>query len=283
MRKIIIVVAPVSLNPCEGINNPLSPEEIAEDITSCNKAGASVVHLHVRDLKGKTTTDLTTFSKTIDLIREKSDIVINGSTGGFLKTSSCEDRAIPLQDNRLELASLNMGSTNLGEEVFINTFECIRYWAKTMYEKKIHPEMEIFEAGMINNAKVLIKEGYLKPPFSFAFCPGFLGGLPAEPDIIYFLKNMLPHESIWGVNHIGSKDFSFILTCIGMGASFVRVGFEDGFFYKSGHVAKTNSVLVERFVKIVKEIGYDIATPNEAREIIGIQHKYYYSHLYRNL
>ena len=283
MRKIIIVVAPVSSKPSKDINNPISPEEIAKDVTLCYKAGASVVHLHVRDINGNPTNDLTTFSNTIDLITKESDIIINGSTGGFLTANTCEERAIPLQDNRLELASLNMGSINLGEEVFINSFECIRYWAKMMQEKKIHPEMEIFEAGMINNAKILIKEGYLKPPYSFAFVPGFLGGLPAEPDVIFFLKSMLPPESCWGINHVNSQDFSFILTCLGMGASFVRVGFEDGFFYKPGYVAKTNSELVDRFVNLIKEVGYEIANSNEAREILGIQAKYYYSHLYRNL
>ena len=143
--------------------------------------------------------------------------------------------------------------------------------------------MEIFDVGMINNAKILIKESCLKPPYSFAFCPGFFGGLPAEPDVMLFLKNILPAESIWGVNHINSQDLSFILTCLGMGASLIRVGFEDGIFYKPGHAAKTNSELVERLVKIVKEIGYEIANPTEAREIIGIHPKYYYSELYKNL
>ena len=110
MRKIIIVVAPVSPNPFEGINILLNSENIAMDVISCYQAGASVVHLHVRDMKEETTIDLTTFSRTIDLIKDKSDIIINGSTGRFLKTSTCEDREIPLQDNRLELASLDRGS-----------------------------------------------------------------------------------------------------------------------------------------------------------------------------
>jgi len=270
MRKIIIVVAPVSSNPCKGINNPLSPEEIAEDVISCNKFGASVVHMHVRDIKGNPTNDITIFSHTIELIRKKSDIIINGSTGGFSELTK-EERCVSLQENHVELASLNMGSVNLGEKVFANPFSEIRYWAKIMQEKNIHPELEIFEAGMINNVKILAEEGYLKPPYSFAFCPGFFGGIPANPDVIFFLKNMLPPESIWGINHANMQNFSLLLTCLGMGASIVRVGFEDGFFYKPGYPAKTNSELVERLVCLIKEIGYEIAYPDEAREIIGIK------------
>lgn len=270
MRKIIIVVAPVSSNPYKGIKNPLSPEEIAEDVLLCAKSGASVVHLHVRDIKGNPTSDITMFSNTIELIRKKSDIIINGSTGGFSELTK-EERCVSLQENHVELASLNMGSINSGEKIFANTFSEIRYWAKIMQEKDIHPELEIFDAGMINNVKILAGEGYLKPPYSFAFCPGFMGAIPANPDALFFLKNMLPLESIWGINHAIMQNFSLLLTCLGMGASIVRVGFEDGFFYKFGCLARTNAELVKKLAHIIKEIGYEIASPEEAREIIGIK------------
>ena len=270
MKKVIIVVAPVSGKPIKGVSNPLSPEEIAEDVILCSESGASVVHLHVRDAEGNASYNTTIFSNTIKLIRKKSDIIINGSTGGFAPLTK-EERCVSLQEDSVELATLNVGSVNYNDTVFANPFPDVRYWAKFILEKNKHPELEIFDAGMINNVKILADEGYLKPPFSFAFCPGVFGGIPALPDTIFFMKNMLPPESIWGINHANMQDFSLLLTSLSMGASFVRVGFEDGFFYKPGHVAKTNSELVKRLAFLIKEIGYEIASPNEAREIIGIK------------
>lgn len=269
MRKIIIVVAPVCAYPVTEVKNPVLPEELVEEVSLCSQAGAAEVHLHVRDLQGNLTSDTTVFSQAIAGIRSRSDIIINGSTGGISGLSK-EERCTALEDPYLEVASLNMGSVNMGDEVFINSMPEIRYWARRMAERGIHPELEIFEAGMVHNVKILAREGILKPPFSFAFCPGFDGALPADPDTIFLLKNMLPPGSIWGINHANMTDFSLLATCVGMGASFVRVGFEDGITYKSGCAARNNAELVSRLADLIRSMGYEVATAAEARKIYGI-------------
>ena len=141
-RKIIISVAPVK-NPGaplpEQCVNPITPEQVAEQTNACAEAGASMVHLHVRDGKGKQTADLAHFSKTLDLIRRESDIIIQASTGG-LSTLTLEERCVALKDNRVQMASLNMGSTNFSDEVYINKLPDIRHWARRMTESKVIPE-----------------------------------------------------------------------------------------------------------------------------------------------
>jgi len=270
IRKIIIVVAPVSDKPIKQVKNPLSPVEVANEVISCAKAGASMVHLHVRDIYGKPTLDLKEFSETLDLIRCKSDIIIQGSTGG-LSNFSRQERCVALNNPKVEVASLNMGSANFDDGVYINTLPDIRYWASYMKEKKVKPELEVFEGGMINNAIIMMEEGYLDNPLIFSFCFGFRGALPANIDALYFLKNMIPSNSIWGVVHHGMVNFSFLVTALGMGATLVRVGFEDSIYYMPGKVAKNNVELVEKFAKLVTDLGYEIATPEEARTILSVR------------
>jgi len=270
MRKIIVSVAPTGgTNISEKVLNPLSPEEIAQDVISATEAGASMVHLHVRDREGKLTGDLTEFSHTLDLIREGSDIIIQGSTGG-VSTLSLEERSVALNDPRVEVASLNMGSANFEEGVYINTLPDIRYWASRMKEKRVQPGLEIFEGGMVNNVLILTAEGYLSPPFTFAFCLGFRGALPATAVSLQFLERMLPPESIWGLIHHGMTDLSLLATAIGMCATFVRVGFEDSIYYAPGCAARTNTELVEKIVRLIRNTGLDIATPLESRKILGL-------------
>ncbi len=272
MRKIIVSVAPVASVPLTETKNPLTPEEVANEVIGCAKAGASLVHLHVRNRAGEPTYDLTDFKTTIDLILKESDIIIQGSTGG-LSELSLEERSVSLNEPRVESASLNMGSANFGEEVYINTFPDIRYWARKMEKANIRPELEIFEGGMIHNVLILAEEGVLKPPFHFAFSLGFRGALPANAYNLHFLQGSLPAGSHWGLIHHGMTDFSLLATAVGMGASFVRVGFEDSIYYAPGAVAKSNIELVERLVELIKNMGFEIATPQEAREILGISER----------
>lgn len=252
------------------MKNPLTPEEIAQDVTLAGEAGASMVHLHVRDREGKQTEDLKIFSHTLDLIRKKSAMIIQGSTGG-VSDLSLEERCVSVNEPRVEVASLNMGSSNFGEGVYINTLPDIRYWAARMKETGVHPELEVFEGGMVNNTIILAEEGCLHPPFSFAFCLGFRGALPGNAYNLHFLKGILPPDSIWGLIHHGMKDFSLLAAAVGMGAAFIRVGFEDSIYYAPGHPARTNAELVEKVVEMTKKMGLEIATAKEAREILGLK------------
>lgn len=269
-RKIIVAVAPVGKDIEPPSINPLTPEEVAREVIDCTRAGASFVHLHVRDDKGSQTEDLTQFSRTLDLIRESSDIIIQGSTGG-LSELSLEARCVALNDPRVEVASLNMGSVNFSEDVYINRLPDIRYWARRMEEADVIPELEIFEAGMLTAVTKLLEEKVLKPPFTFGFPLGFRYALPAVPNSLFFLTSSLPANAAWGVVHESMQDFSLLATAIGMGAAAIRVGFEDSVYYAPGKAAATNVELVEKIVSLIHQIGYEVATPAEARELLGLK------------
>jgi 3-keto-5-aminohexanoate cleavage enzyme len=268
-KKIIVGVAPVGVNIEPPSVNPLSPEDVARQVVACAKAGAGMVHLHVRDTSGNQTEDLTVFSKTLDLIRKDSDIIIQGSTGG-LSSLSLEQRCVSLNDARVEVASLNMGSANFGEQVYINTLPDIRYWARRMAEQRIVPELEVFEGGMMENAPALEKEKILSRPFYYNFCLGFPGALPARPTSLFLLCSALPPDTPWGLVHHHMYDFSCLGLAVGMGASLIRVGFEDSVHFAPGETAATNAVLVEKAVSFVRSMGCDIATPAEARKTLGV-------------
>jgi 3-keto-5-aminohexanoate cleavage enzyme len=242
---------------------------VAEETIACADAGAAMVHLHVRDSQGVQTADITEFSKTLDLIREGSDVIIQASTGG-ISDLSLEERCTALNDPRVEVASLNMGSANFDEGVYINTLPDIRYWAGRMKETEVIPELEVFEVGMANNVEILRSENVLQEPFNYSFCLGFRGALPASADNIYFLKSIIPSGALWGVLQHGMDDLSLLAAAVGMGASFVRVGFEDSVYWASGEMATRNVDLVERIVSLIRQMGMEIATPSEARELLGV-------------
>ena len=269
-RKIIVAVAPVGKDIQPPSMNPLTPEEVAREVIDCARAGASFVHLHVRDDRGNQTEDLTQFSRTLDLIRETSDIIIQGSTGG-LSSLSLEERCVALNDPRVEVASLNMGSVNFSEDVYVNRLPDIRYWARRMEEAGKIPELEIFEAGMLTAVAQLVAEKVLKPPFTYGFPLGFHYALPAEPNSLFFLKSSLPVPAPWGVVHESMQDFALLATALGMGAAAVRVGFEDSVFYAPGKAVVTNAELVEKIVSLIHQIGYEVATASEARDLLGLK------------
>ena len=268
-RKIIVAVAPVGKNIALPSINPLTPEEVAREVIDCTRCGASFVHLHVRDDRGNQTEDLAQFSRTLDLIRESSNIIIQGSTGG-LSELSLEERCVALNDPRVEVASLNMGSVNFSEDVYINRLPDIRYWARRMKEAHVIPELEIFEAGMLTAATRLLEEKVLEPPFAFGFCLGFHWALPADPNSLFFLKSSLTEPAPWGVVHEGMQDFALLAAAIGMGAAAIRVGFEDSVYYAPGKAAATNAELVEKIVSLIHQMGYEVATPEEARQLLGL-------------
>ncbi|MDC7233602.1 MAG: 3-keto-5-aminohexanoate cleavage protein [Spirochaetales bacterium] len=146
MNKILLSVAPVAKYEIPGARLPKTPEEIAAETVACAQAGAAMVHLHVRDEQGEACGTLEAYSRTLDLIRRESEIVIQGSTGGFAELS-LEERCVALKEPRTQVASLNMGSTNYKDLVYINAMDDIRYWARRMKEENVIPEMEFFPRG----------------------------------------------------------------------------------------------------------------------------------------
>jgi 3-keto-5-aminohexanoate cleavage enzyme len=269
-RKIIIAVAPVGRSVQPPAINPLTPKQVADEVIRCANAGAAMVHLHVRDTRGVQTEDIGAYAETLDRIRRSSDIVIQGSTGG-LTTLTLEQRCVALNDPRTEVASLNMGSVNFGEDVYINRLPDIRFWARRMRQTKTVPELEIFDSGMLPAARALIAEGAIKPPYSICFCLGFHWTLAPDPRSLFFMASILKEAVPWGVVHDGMTDLSLLATAMGLGASLVRVGFEDSTFWAPDRPARRNAELVKKLVDLVRLLGYEVATASEAREILGIR------------
>jgi 3-keto-5-aminohexanoate cleavage enzyme len=269
-RKIVIAIAPVK-DPDTPLPkqclNPLTPEQVADQTINCAEAGASLVHLHVRDEKGKQTADLTHFSKTLDLIRRESDIIIQGSTGG-LSSLSLEERCVSVDDDRVEMASLNMGSTNFSDDAYINTLPDIRYWARRMLMKGIVPECEIFDLSMISTTRRLADEGLLRNPIHYGFALGFESSLDAKPYNLFYLRSLIPPTSTWGLVHNGMKDFTLIACAVSLGATVIRVGFEDSVHYSPNVIAESNVTLVKKIHDLVNHLGLDVAKESEAREIL---------------
>ena len=272
-NKIIIGVAPVAhvgTSMPAGTKNPLSPEEIASEVIGCAAAGASMVHLHVRDLAGEQTFDLSVYSRTIDLIRRETDIVIQGSTGG-MSTLSLEQRCVSVNEPRTQVASLNMGSVNFGDGVYINTLPDIRFWLAEMTKRGVVPELEIFDVSMLATIEKLADEGALARPINYNFALGFNGALPADPRHLYYLASLLPPKSHWGFLHEGMRDFKMLAAALGLGARAVRVGYEDGRYLAPDKSAPNNVELVKRLVELVDLLGFEIATPAETRAELGVK------------
>jgi 3-keto-5-aminohexanoate cleavage enzyme len=272
LRKIIITVAPVCHSgkavPSE-CRNPLTPPEIAEEVTNCTLAGASMVHLHMRDENGVLTSDPAIFTRTLEMIATHSDIIIQGSTGG-LSSLSLDERCACLEIPLVEVASLNMGSVNFGESVYINTLPDIRYWAGKMKAKRVLPEPELFDLSMVETCNRLACEGVLERPLHYNFCLGNAGALSATPRNLSCMVSLMEPGSEWGLNHDRMPGFSMLACALAMGASVVRVGFEDSFYEAPGKTAETNALLVEKLASLIRQMGMEPATPAEAREMLGL-------------
>lgn len=286
MDKIIITVAVTgSLNSKQqNPNIPYTPEEIIKSTIESWKAGASIVHLHVREPStGKPIQNIDLFKKIILGIREKCDIIINVSTGGG-PGMNFEERIgiIPAlssdKNTKPEMASLNAGSINFGilsrkrrafvfDSVQENPWSKLLYFADTITNYGVKPEIEIYEAGMINNARVLQELGALKEPLHFQFVLGVLGGMQATVDNLVFLKNSIPSGSTWSLCTVGLDIFSLGAIAIVAGGH-IRIGLEDCIYISKGVLAESNAQMVSKIVRISKEIGREVATPIEARKIL---------------
>jgi len=266
-KKIILALAPTG-GWGKDYNNPLEPEKIAKQVITCAEEGASLVHLHARDSKGELTTDLSNFSKTIELITNKCSVIIEASTGG-LSSLTPQERALPLQNEKVELGSLNMGSLNFLDKVYINTVPDIRYWLQSMIKNRVKPSLEIFDTSNIAISDLFIKEGLINPQYNFNFIFNYKWGMSFSLPLLEVLKSMLPKESIWGAVFGGSSDFSSHLQASLQGATMVRVGFEDSRICDYGE-AKSNLELVKEIRRELEISGFELADPEEARKLLGI-------------
>jgi 3-keto-5-aminohexanoate cleavage enzyme len=248
----------------------LSPEGIAGEVVRAYNAGANIVHLHVWNREGHPTTDLAAFKRTLDLIRARCDIIIEGSTGG-VNDLSPQARSVALETD-IAMASLNPGSVNYDKGVYINSPADIAYWSRTMHQRHIKPDIAIFDVGMIANSMTLAKRGWITPPYLFTFVLGQVGALPATSKNLQFLSETVPPESLWCVAGHGEQKHCLRMSVLAMAmGGHARAGFEDNVYYRPGEVATSNAQLIERLVRIAREIGREVATPDEARAMLGLR------------
>jgi 3-keto-5-aminohexanoate cleavage enzyme len=268
--KLLVAVAPCIppyvAQHVPGLN--LSPEGIAAEVVRACNAGANVVHLHVWDEQGQPTTDLLAFERTLRLIKERCDIVIEGSTGGVNELSAA-DRSVSLRAD-IEMASLNPGSVNYDQGVYVNSPADVAYWAQEMHRRGIKPDVAIFEAGMIANSMALADQGWIDPPYLFSFVLGQVGALPATAKNLLFLCETIPRGSHWCVAGHGGHDLRMSVLAMAMGGH-ARAGFEDNPHYRPGVLANSNAQLIERLVRIARELGREPASPEDARRLLRLR------------
>lgn len=270
MQPLIITVAGVGaeLTKKNTPYLPITPDEIAGEAERVFKLGARVFHLHVRDDKGKPTCDPKRIEEIVQKIRKKTDLIIQVSTGAAIG-DSLDDRLKTL-DADVEMCSLTLGNVNFGREVFQNTPEIILAISEKMKKKKIKPEMEIFDAAMTEYASVLLKKGLISPPLHFNIILGGPGWLAATVENLECALKKLPKGSTWSASGIGQGQLPMIEYAVSHGGH-VRTGLEDNIYIKKGVLAKGNAELVEQVLVLAKKYGRQIATPEEAREILGLK------------
>ena len=253
-------------------NVPYTVEEIVREAKSAYDAGASLIHLHVRWDDGTPTQDKGRFQECIDAIRKECpDAIIQPSTGGAVGMTDLER----LQSTEVvptpEMATLDCGTCNFGDEIFDNTMPTMRAFGKRMLENNIKPEYECFELGHIDTILGMAKKGEVPgAPMQFNFVLGVHGCTPATVENLAFFASKIPADATWTVSGVGRSAWTMAAAAIAMGGN-VRVGFEDNIYLGKGQKAASNGELVAKVVRIAKELGREIATPAEAREILSLK------------
>lgn len=266
---------------------PVTPKQIADAALDAGKAGAAVVHIHVRDPEtGKASMDMELYRETVGRIRETgSDIVINLTTGpggrfipgdiepiDFAAGTSLkapETRMQHIADLLPDICTLDVATLNFGEHAMVNVPKHLRVMADRAKELGVTPELEVFDSGHILLAKQLIKEGHLKSPALFQLCLGIPWGAPATPEGMAFMKSLLPEDAMWSAFGISRGEFPMVAQATMLGGH-TRVGLEDNLYMARGEMAKSNAQLVDRAVRIIDSIGGEVADPSEARTAFGL-------------
>ena len=266
---------------------PVTPAQIATAAIEACKAGAAIAHIHVRDPEtGKPSMENQLYGEVVRRIRESgSPIIINLTTGAGARFYPSDndpatgDRMTTLTtparrvehvlELKPEICSLDMGSFNFGDWVFINTPKHLSQMARAIRAAGVKPELEVFESGQIRLAAKLIADGDIAGPALFQLCLGIPWGAPATPETMLYMRDLLPAGSTWAGFGISSLQFPMVAQAVLLGGH-VRVGLEDNLYLERGVFAPSNAALVERAVAVIRAIGGEVATPNEARTILGL-------------
>lgn len=267
---------------------PVTPEQIAEQSIDAARAGAAIVHIHVRDPEtGAAVGHTHLYREVVDRIRASGvDVIVNltGGYGGRYVPSAAnvrvaddslstllppEDRVAHIVAIRPELCSLDVATMNFGEGVFMNSPPHLRLMADAIRQAGVKPEIEVFEAGHIRLAVRLIEQGHLVAPAHFQFCLGIEWAMPASVQALAFMQSLVPQGSTWSAFGIGRQQFPMVAAAVRLGGH-VRVGLEDNLYLDAGVLAPDNAALVRKAVAIVEGEGARAASPNEARQILGL-------------
>ena len=272
MEKLIITAAICGAEVTKA-HNPAVPytiQEMVNEAKAAYNAGAAIIHVHVREDDGTPTQSRERFRVVMDAIRAELPVVIMIPSTGGATGMSPEER---LQPTELfpEMATLDCGTCNFGDEIFDNTMPNMRVFGKRMIENGIKPEYECFEMGHIDTILDMARKGEVPgDPMQFNFVLGVKGCTPATVQNLCWMVNAIPANATWTATGIGRAAFTLAAPTIVMGGN-VRVGFEDNIYLSRGVKAASNGELVEKVVRLSRELGRDIASPEEARRILSLK------------
>ncbi len=301
MDKVIITAAISGgiHTPSMSPHLPITPRQIADEAVRAHEAGAAVAHIHVRNPEtGQPIPDMELFREIATRVKSKCNMVLCLTTGGALGMPTA-DRVKVVPTLKPELASFNFGSMNFGifdipermkitkfkfpwEEaylrgsedlIFPNTFKTLREFCQIFAENGTKGEIEIYDVGMIYNLAYMLEKGHLKKPVYLQFVMGILGGIPATPNNLLILYNTAREaigDFVWSVAAAGRRQLPMCTMALIMGGN-ARVGMEDSLFAGKGVMAKSNAEQVEKIVSIARELSLEPATPDEARQILGLK------------
>jgi uncharacterized protein (DUF849 family) len=288
-RKVMISCAVTGSADTPGRNPavPVTPQQIADSAIEAAKAGAAIVHIHVRDpATTKPSMGFDHYRAVVERIRDSGvDVVINLTTGpGARFVPGLDDpfnvgpatslRSVARRVEHVvklkpEICSLDMGSMNMGNNVFVNSVGYLEAMATTIREAGVMPELEVFETGHLLLAKRMIENGFIKPPGMFQICLGISWAQPATPEAMTYMRNLLPADSPWFAFGISLYQFPMAAQAVLLGGN-VRVGMEDNIYLERGKLAPSNAALVEKAARIIEVLGDQVATPDDARQMLGI-------------
>jgi uncharacterized protein (DUF849 family) len=287
-RKVMISCAVTGSADTPGRNPavPVTPQQIAQSAVDAAKAGAAIVHIHVRDPKTtRPSMDKALYREVVERIRASGiDVLINLTTGPGARFMPGDDdplqpgpatnmkppaqRVEHVMELRPDICSLDMGSMNMGGYVFVNTQSHLEAMAVAIRDAGVIPELEVFEAGHLLLAKRMIETGHIKPPGMFQICLGIAWGQPATPEAMHYMRGMLPPASPWFAFGISLYQFPMVAQAVLLGGH-VRVGLEDNIYLGKGQLASSNAALVEKAAAIIEILGDHVATPAEARQMLA--------------
>lgn len=246
---------------------PISPEEIIQQGKEAFDAGAAALHIHARDRNGKPTADSATYRKIVDGLRKACPgVILNLSTG--IRAATEDERLNPIY-LKPELVSLNSGSYNRGNMVIDNSPAYIEKSAKACLEYNVKPEFELFEAGMVQTSLDLMERGLVKGPMTYNIVFGLSAVKVSTKNLLHYVE-LLPKGSRWVSVDVGDDIWTHLFRSLAMGAD-VRVGLEDCIYLNKGVLAKSNAEMVEKAIYLARAIGKEPATPDEARQLWGMQ------------